>query len=141
MLPAETWLRFGILLLKDGVWKDKRLLDHGFVATMMTAQPDYAYSGTMGLYLAGPYTARRGFSGPGQVGPQILHGEPYLAADLILFDGNADQVVYIVPSADLVALRMGAPPPKQPEWDNSVIPNGLLRGIDWRGKPPPPQPQ
>ncbi len=138
-LPAETWLRFGILVAQDGVWEDRRLLGHDFVQAMIATTPQNPYAAMMGIYVAGAYTPRRGFSGPDQPGPKVLHSEPYLAADLVVFDGNADQVVYIVPSAGLVALRMGSPPPKSPEWDNSAIPNLLLRGIDWQGHPPAPQ--
>jgi hypothetical protein len=62
----------------------------------------------------------------------VLHSEPYLANDLFLFDGNANQVVYIVPSARLIVVRVGDPPPKAAgaEWDNSALPNMLLRGLD-----------
>ena len=128
-LPAETWLRLGILVLQDGVWNGRTLVDPAFMRQMTTPVSDNRDAGMMGIYLGTRFTPRRGFTGPGQPGPQVLHGEPYLAPDLVLFDGNADQVLYIVPSAGLVALRMGNPPPKQPEWDNSVIPNLLLRGL------------
>jgi CubicO group peptidase (beta-lactamase class C family) len=137
-LPAETWLRLGILVLRDGNWNGRQLLSREYVAAMTTAMAQNPYVG-MGVYVAGQYTKRRGFGGPGTGDPGVLHGEPYLAADLALFDGNADQVLYMVPSANLVALRVGSPPPKDPEWDNSTIPNILLRGIDWHGRPPPPQ--
>jgi hypothetical protein len=62
---------------------------------------------------------------------QTLHGEPYLAADLYLFDGNMNQVVYVIPSQDLVILRTGRAPPRteHSEWDNAYIPNVILRGI------------
>jgi hypothetical protein len=30
-------------------------------------------------------------------------------------------------------LRTGDTPPKSPEWDNSVLPNTLLRGMGYRG--------
>jgi hypothetical protein len=59
----------------------------------------------------------------------VLHGAPYLADDLFLFDGNANQVVYIVPSLDLIILRVGDPPPREPEWDNAILPNLIMSGI------------
>ncbi len=137
-LPPETWLRLGILVLQKGEWNGKRLLPEGYVRDMITPSQTNPYAG-MGIYVAGTYTNRRGFGGPNSPGG-VLHGAPYLADDLTLFDGNADQVVYIVPSANLVALRTGKAPPKTPEWDNAVIPNLLLNGIDWHGNPPAPQP-
>jgi CubicO group peptidase (beta-lactamase class C family) len=127
-LPAESYLRLGILLLHDGVWEGKRLLPPGYVTAMHTgtaANPNFG----LGVYTALPYAPRRGFGGPNSKEKGVLHSEPYLADDLYLFDGNADQVVYIVPSHDLVILRTGASPPKTPEWDNSMLPNTILRGL------------
>ena len=72
-----------------------------------------------------------------------LHSEPYLAADLYLYDGNANQVVYIVPSEQLVILRVGNAPSKDKLWDNAFVPNTIMRGII-RGPDetaPPPQPR
>jgi CubicO group peptidase (beta-lactamase class C family) len=48
---------------------------------------------------------------------------------MVLFDGNSNQVAWIVPSEDLVILRVGDQPPRAPEWDNTAIPNTILRGI------------
>jgi hypothetical protein len=60
-----------------------------------------------------------------------------------MFDGNSNQVLYIVPSARLVVLRLGAQPPRSPnaEWDNAVLPNVLLRGIRYRSGEQRPTPQ
>jgi CubicO group peptidase (beta-lactamase class C family) len=97
----------------------------------------------LGVYVAGTYVQRRGFANPALTFPKVLHGEPYRAADLFLFDGNANQVVYIVPSLDLVVLRVGDPPPREPEWDNAVLPNSIISGV--KLKPgevmPPAQPR
>ena len=129
MTPAQTWLRLAVLIMDDGVWNGKRLLPKGFVAQMRTATPQNPHVG-MGLYLGEPYTQRRGFGALDVPGPRVLHSEPYLAKDLVLFDGNSDQVVYIVPSRRLVVLRLGETPPASPEWDNTVLPNTILRGLD-----------
>ena len=64
--------------------------------------------------------------------PKTLHSEPYLAGDLFLFDGNSNQVVYIVPSLKLVIVRTGDEPPRAPEWDNTVLPNTIIRGLPER---------
>lgn len=142
-LPAETWLRLGILLLDDGVTGGKRLLPKGFVDAMARGTPQNPHYG-MGVWVAGPYVERRGFGAPGRPGPRVLHGSPYLDRDLFLFDGNSNQVIYISRAARLVALRVGdnPPPAPAPEWDNSVLPNLLLGGIQWKPgeKRPVPQP-
>jgi hypothetical protein len=50
--------------------------------------------------------------------------------DLVLFDGNSNQVVYIIPSKELIVLRVGETPPKEPVWDNAFLPNTVSRALD-----------
>jgi CubicO group peptidase (beta-lactamase class C family) len=132
MLPPEAFLRMAILLLDDGTWQGKRLLPTGYVAEMRkgTAQnPSFG----LGIWLGQPWRLRRGFGAPGTAGPQVLHSEPYDDPDLFLFDGNANQTVFVSPRERLVVLRMGPFPPAPSatsrEWDNAFLPNTLLRGI------------
>ncbi len=144
MLPAESWLRLAMLVMQDGRWQGRRLLPAGYVDQMRHASAENPYYG-LGLYVAGTYTERRGFANPEREPParRVWHSEPYLARDLVLFDGNANQVVYIVPSEQLIILRVGDAPPRGAagEWDNSFLPNTLLRGIRQRIGREPPQPR
>ena len=130
LAPAENFLRLAIAMLQDGVWEGERLLPEGYVKEMITPTRENPYFG-LSIWVAGRYTGRRGFANPDRNVPRVLHGEPYLAADLYLFDGNANQVVYSVPSQDLIILRTGMAPPRDEttEWDNSVLPNIIMRGI------------
>ena len=135
MVPGENILRLAILTLRDGVWNGSRLLPKSYVAAMKTPTAQNPYYG-LGVYVAGPYIARRGAANLDRANPKTLHGEPYLAKDLYLFDGNANQVAYVVPSQNLVILRTGtlstgnnAPRAKGAEWDNAFLPNVILRGI------------
>ena len=132
MLPPESWLRLAVLLLEDGRWQGRRLLPQGYVAEMTRATAQNPYYG-MGVYVAGRYTSRRGWLNPEREpeARRVLHSEPYLADDLFLFDGNANQVVYVIPSQRLVILRVGGNPPRSPdsEWDNAFLPNTILRGL------------
>lgn len=132
MLPAESFLRMGILLLDDGRWGGKRLLPPGYVAQMRKGTPQNPSFG-LGIWLGEPYHLRRGFGAPGTPGPQVLHSEPYLDPNLFLFDGNQNQIVAISPRNRLIVLRMGSfpPPPSATsgEWDNAFLPNTLIRGI------------
>ncbi len=128
LLPARTWLSLGLLLMQDGVWSGHRLLPPGYVQAMLTpttSNPRYG----LGVWLPGDYVQRRGFGRPDQMLGAVLHSEPYLASDLVLFDGNANQVLYMIPSKHLAILRMGNPPPKSPEWDNAFLPNLILRDL------------
>lgn len=129
LLPAETWLRLAILLINDGVANGRRLLPEGFVREMSTATPQNPHAG-MSVYVAGDYISGRGAANPDREIGKTLHGEPYLAHDLFLFDGNSNQVIYIVPSARLVVARLGNRPPAASEWDNAYLINTLLRGLD-----------
>ena len=135
LLPAEVWLRLGILLLEDGVWNGRRLLEPGFVEAMRTPTAENPHAG-MGVFVAGPYVERRGSFHPDIERSRAWHSEPYLAADTFLFDGYGNQVVYIVPSYELVILRSGGSPPKQPQWDNTFLPNTIMRGIAMDERPP-----
>lgn len=142
MLPARDWLRMAILLLDDGVWEGTRLLPAGYVDEMKTAAPQNPHYG-LGLWLAGPYVERRGYTNPRSMVGAVLHSEPYLDRDLVLFDGNANQVVYLIPSRRMIVVRTGAAPPREHEWDNAYLPNLLVRDI--LGSPdvdsPEPQPR
>ena len=129
LLPAETWLRLAVLLIDDGLADGRRLLPQGFVREMSTATPQNPHAG-MSVYVAGDYIKGRGAANPELPVGKTLHGEPYLAHDLFLFDGNSNQVIYIVPSARLVVARLGNRPPDGAEWDNAYLINTLLRGLD-----------
>jgi CubicO group peptidase (beta-lactamase class C family) len=127
-LPAETWLRLGLLLMNDGVWAGRRLLPDGYVAAMKTpcvGNPRYG----LGIWIPGDYIVRRGFGRPDQMLGAVFHSAPYLAKDLFLFDGLDDQVLYMIPSKKLAILRMGDAPPRSPEWDNAFLPNLVLRAL------------
>ena len=129
LLPAESWLRLAILLIDDGVMHGRRLLPEDYVRAMTTAAPQNPHAG-LGVYVAGDYIERRGAANPDRDVGETLHGEPYLAHDLFLFDGNSNQVIYIVPSARLIAARLGNRPSADTEWDNAYPINTLLRGLD-----------
>ena len=129
LLPAEAWLRIGVLLSQDGAWNGRRLLPERFVKAMQTtsqANPSYG----LGVFVAGRDPAAADY-GKAETARQ-KQSEPYAAPDLFLFDGNANQVMYIVPSKKLVILRMGDFPPKTSPWDNAVLANLVLRDLAGR---------
>jgi CubicO group peptidase (beta-lactamase class C family) len=126
LLPAQSWVRMAMLVMNDGVWEGTRLLPEGYADAMRTATDENPHYG-MGVWVAGPYLAKRGFAHPSVPYGKVDHREPYLDKDLTLFDGNANQVVYMIPSQDMIILRTGSNPPKDKPWDNTVIPNLLIR--------------
>ncbi len=131
MVPPEVFVRLAILMLQDGTWNARRLLPVGYVQEMITPTEQNPYFG-LSVWVAGRYTERRGFAHPDRDTRKVLHSEPYLADDLYLFDGNGNQVVYIVPSQNLVILRTGLPTVRvvDAEWDNTYLPNVIIRGIE-----------
>ena len=91
---ARDYARLGLLFLHDGVWQGERLLPEGWVAYTLTpakAAPDDSYGAQMWLKL------------PESAG----YGEPPIPDDGFYFLGHEQQIVAIVPSRDLVIVRLG----------------------------------
>ena len=128
LLPAQSYARMAMLVAQDGKWGGRQLLPRSYVNAMKTPTAQNTHYG-LGLWLAGTYIDRRGFANQNRPGPKVLHAEPYLTNDLVMFDGNSNQIVYIVPSQQLIVLRTGNAPPRQPEWDNSRLINIILAGM------------
>jgi CubicO group peptidase (beta-lactamase class C family) len=93
---ARDWARFGQFLLQDGVWKGSRLLPEGFVGAMRTPT-----TASEGIYSQ----VQAWLAGPG--GSNAQFGLP---ADTFWMSGHDGQTVTIVPSANLVVVRMGLTP-------------------------------
>jgi hypothetical protein len=72
---------------------------------------------------------------------KTLHSAPYLDRDLFLFDGNSNQVVYMIPSLDVVVLRTGGDTPNDLPWDNAFLPNLLIGDAVADGRIQSPAPQ
>ncbi len=140
LLPAQSWVRMAMLVMADGVWEGKALLPEGYTDEILTGTPENPYYG-MGVWLAGEYIAARGFAHPSVPYGKVAHKEPYLDKDLALFDGNSNQVVYMIPSQNMIVLRTGANPPKDMPWDNTVLPNLLIRDAARAAGRPLPEPQ
>lgn len=85
----RNWARLGMLCLNDGVWNGERLLPEGwtkFVSTPAPAWADSAYGGMVWVNAKGFWPLPR---------------------DAFAFRGAGGQDVYVVPSRDLVVVRMG----------------------------------
>lgn len=128
LLPARSWLKLAILVTQNGEWNGEQLLPEGFTSEMTTPTAKNPHTG-MGVYVGQPYVEYRGYFNPDiQIG-KTYHSEPYADEDLILFDGNSNQVVYMIPSKELIILRLGATPPRDPAWDNAFLPNIVTKAI------------
>ncbi|MEM1261272.1 MAG: serine hydrolase domain-containing protein [Pseudomonadota bacterium] len=142
LLPAEAWLRLSILLMNDGIAPNgERLLPEGYVDTMHTPTPQNPHTG-MGAYVAGNYIENRGAANPDVPQGKNFHSEPYLDRDLYLFDGNGHQVSYHIERHGLIVMRLGKAQPRELQWDNTFLPNTVLRAFaDGTGAALEPQPR
>jgi len=87
---ARNWTRLGMLYLNDGVWMGQRLLPEGwttFVSTPAPAWKDSTYGAMVWVNARGVW--------------------PELPRDAFAFRGAGLQDVYVIPSRDLVIVRMG----------------------------------
>ncbi|MYM24340.1 serine hydrolase [Duganella sp. FT135W] len=100
---TQDWARFGQFLLQDGVWQGKRILPAGFVEGMQQVAP--ASGGQYGqgqLWRWGP----SGDTPDGQ-NPDTRFQLP---ADTYWMEGHDGQSIAIVPSQQLVVVRLGLTP-------------------------------
>jgi CubicO group peptidase (beta-lactamase class C family) len=91
---ARDWARLGLLYLNDGVWHGRRLLPEGWVSYSLTptrGAPDARYGAHVWLKLP---------QSPGL-------GEPPMPDDAYYMLGHDQQIVAVVPSRDLVIVRLG----------------------------------
>jgi len=97
------WARFGQFLLQDGVWQGKRILPAGFVEGMQQVAP--ASGGQYGM----GQVWRWGPSGDAPEG-QNPDARFQLPADTYWMEGHDGQSIAIVPSQQLVVVRLGLTP-------------------------------
>ncbi|MDW6020813.1 serine hydrolase [Mesorhizobium sp. BAC0120] len=100
---ARDWARFGLFILRKGVWNRQEILPTGFVDWMHEEAP--ASNGRYGkgeVWLKGP-----GDGTPAGQDPDAGFGLP---DDTFWFQGHDGQSVAVIPSKDLVVVRMGLTP-------------------------------
>ncbi len=95
---ARDWARFGLLYLQDGVWNGERILPEGWVEYSTTPTP----TGTPGV----SYGAQIWLNVPSPPGSD-QRWLPFLPSDAYACRGYAGQFVIVIPSHDLVVVRLG----------------------------------
>lgn len=125
--PAMDWAKFGLLLLNQGELNGSRIVGPEWIAAMIEPSPQaywYGYQLWLG-YDDPPFPVGSGSSQP-------IASEPYDARDTFLTWGRGQQHVWVVPSRDLVVVRLGPAlgrQPIKPGFDVPRIPNLVMRGI------------
>ena len=106
---ARNWARLGLLYLNDGVWMGERLLPEGFVKFVSAPAPAWADSSYGGMVWVNARGSAR-----------------TLPRDAFSFRGAGGQEVTVVPSRDLVTVRMGHFPGSGPGTADLRRAHGLL---------------
>jgi CubicO group peptidase (beta-lactamase class C family) len=90
---ARDWARFGLLHLRDGVWDGKRILPAGWVQFVSTPAPADKSRGYGGLFWLNRGGAWKG-----------------VPEDAFMASGSMGQHTMVIPSKDMVVVRMGPSP-------------------------------
>jgi CubicO group peptidase (beta-lactamase class C family) len=117
---ASDWGRVGLLLLHEGEWNGKAIFSRDYLREMLKPSPSEPTYG-MGIWLANDDHQRR-------------EGEPpFLAPGIFYLDGRHKQRVYVIPSHDVVIVRLGE---NARGWEESALPNAVLKGAAGRIRKP-----
>jgi CubicO group peptidase (beta-lactamase class C family) len=121
---ARDWARFGLLYLNEGEWRGRRILPAEWIRYSRTPAPaarEGQYGAHFWLKVPPPYRIE-----PGR--PELLPADAYHAV------GYGAQFVTVIPSRDLVVVRLGlALDPVA--WDHEAFMHDLLAALDEDGAP------
>jgi CubicO group peptidase (beta-lactamase class C family) len=123
-MRARDWLRVGVLIDRKGRFDGQQVLPAAWIKAQTTPSslnPNYGIL----TWIGSPWSRYRSYGPRSPV--KVSHAEPYLAPDLVYFDGFGGERVYIVPSRDLVIVRIGEP---SFSFDDSIIPNAIIAGLE-----------
>lgn len=126
-MTPDAWGRLGRLLLQDGVWGHRRLLSSAYIAqgrSGTAANPCYGFlwrnNDGVGCHQTGPLL---GLETEGNWMPTV-------PADSYGLSGMFDQVVLVIPSLDMVVVRLGLPHQVFPDPLGDV--DGQQPSMTWR---------
>jgi CubicO group peptidase (beta-lactamase class C family) len=109
------WMRVGQVLANDGKFEGEQVLPPGWVRSMGTPADSKTPFGYQ-VWLGRPFV------------PGGEASEQYAADDLLYLRGNGRTRLWIVPSLSLIILRVGTNDDDDARWDDSRIPNLIIRG-------------
>ena len=119
----RDWVRLGAAVASDGLVAGQRLWPEGWLAELSRtsdANPNYGYQ----LWVGNPPGESRPYTQGAERG--FPHGPPIAAEDVLFAEGGGYRTLYMIPSEQLVILRLGYP---AAAWQTSALPNILLRGL------------
>ena len=115
--PPREFAKFGLLFLRDGRWGEEQLVSPQWVETATTQRADnyegYAYQW---------WTAE-------------INEDTQLPPDMFAARGHDSQVIYVIPSLDLVVVRFALydKPPEEPIADGGYLRHFMPRGLSPHG--------
>lgn len=124
---TRSMARFGILALNKGKWKDEQIVNESFftesISTSQSINPSYGYlwwlNGKAKYMIPGEQTIFTGFL------------VPSAPADMYAAMGAEDQRLYVIPSKNMVVIRMGnASDPDNPSFAVSGFDEALWQKIN-----------
>jgi CubicO group peptidase (beta-lactamase class C family) len=116
---ARDWARFGLLHARDGVWNGRRLLPEGWIRTVATPTPQSP---------EGRYGAHWWLKLSKELGGETA-AAARLPADAFHALGHEGQCLTVIPSRDLVVVRLGLSIDIT-AWDHAAFLAGLLDALD-----------
>jgi CubicO group peptidase (beta-lactamase class C family) len=120
---GEDWLRVGLMIKDGGKVGRRQVIPASWIEAMIAPSPlnpNFGYQ----LWRASPYAAQRSY-GPA-ITLKVPASEPFLADDMIYFDGAGGQRVYVSRKSDLVIVRIGK---ATTAWDDAALPNIIQLGL------------
>lgn len=114
---ARDWARFGLLYLNDGIWEGERILPEGWVAYSTTpapAAPLQEYGAHIWL-------------NAGKKNDATSVRYPGLPNDAFIFDGFEENRVTVIPSRQIVIVRLGVT--HHGNFDHTALVTGVLSAL------------
>jgi CubicO group peptidase (beta-lactamase class C family) len=131
--------RFGYLMLRRGTWDGEQVVSADYVdeatavsSTGLNAGYGYLFWLNHRGPVASPILATSGVGDNAIADGQLVPGAP---EDVFWALGFNDQVVAVIPSEGIVAVRMGARPPEEAPFGRAELTNGVLSAVI--GEPSP----
>jgi CubicO group peptidase (beta-lactamase class C family) len=125
--------RYGYLMLRGGQWEGEQIVSSAFVAaatgrssTDLNAAYGYLWWLNQPGHIASPALATTGVGDQSTAEGQLAPGAP---ADVFWALGLNSQVVAVIPSEGIVAVRLGARPPADAPFGPREITDGLLTAV------------
>ncbi len=119
---ARDWARFGLLYLNDGVWQGERILPEGWVRGSLA--PATGSDGEYGAHLW--------LDVPAFLRPKSA-GDHKLPDDAFFMLGHDGQMIAVIPSRDLVVVRLGLSR-RRNAWDHNAFLQKVLEAIPEKGR-------